>query len=223
MARWIKRGTARVPPPVTNMLFHIALLFLAGHTDASPTIVELINSGLSLVGAKYVPPPSSEAENEIGTRQTTCRDCSRKVNATPGFHLRRTTVFFLFQGRFAFDMFGTATTAPVTLPCCAGTNSCAKCGLEKTRRVIGGVETAAGVYPWIAALSYGSSLGGCSATLVSSNWAITAAHCIFSSGPTSLVLGEHDLSSSNDADDTNRQAIFPYLVTFCPLSGRRFQ
>ena len=94
MARWIKRGTARVPPPVTNMLFPITLLFLTRHTDASPTIVELINSGLSLVGAKYVPPPSSEAENEIGTRQTTCRDCSRKVNATPGFHLRRTTVFF---------------------------------------------------------------------------------------------------------------------------------
>ena len=113
-------------------------------------------------------------------------------------------------------MFGTATTATVTLPCCAGTNSCAKCGLEKTRRVIGGVETAAGVYPWIAALSYGSSLGGCSATLVSSNWAITAAHCIFSSGPTSLVLGEHDLSSSNDADDTNRQVNFPprcYLLS----------
>jgi len=170
------------------MLFPIALLFLTRHTDASPTIVELINSGLSLVGAKYVPPPSSEAENEIGTRQTTCRDCSRK-------------------GRFAFDMFGTATSAPVTLPCCAGTNSCAKCGLEKTRRVIGGVETAAGVYPWIAALSYGSSLGGCSATLVSSKWAITAAHCIFSSGPTSLVLGEHDLSSSNDADDTNRKEV----------------
>ena len=27
--------------------------------------------------------------------------------------------------------------------------------MEKTRRVIGGVETAAGVYPWIAALNYG--------------------------------------------------------------------
>ena len=71
--------------------------------------------------------------------------------------------------------------------------------------MIGGVETAAGVYPWIAALSYGGDLGGCSATLVSSTWAVTAAHCIFSSGPTSLVLGEHDLSSANDADDTNRQ------------------
>merc|ERR1712117_976028 len=28
-----------------------------------------------------------------------------------------------------------------------------------------------------------------------------------SSGPTSLVLGEHDLSSANDADDTNRKEV----------------
>ena len=82
--------------------------------------------------------------------------------------------------------------------------------------MIGGVETAAGVYPWIAALSYNGNLGGCSATLVSSNWAVTAAHCVFSNVlgvPTSLVLGEHDLSSSNDADDRNRQvSLLPLLL-----------
>ena len=68
------------------MLFPIALLsLLTSRTDASPTLVEVVNSGLSIVGAKYVPPPTSEAEqdeSESGTRQTTCRDCSRKVNAT---------------------------------------------------------------------------------------------------------------------------------------------
>ena len=66
------------------MLFPIALLsLLTGRTDASPTLVEVVNSGLSIVGAKYVPPPTSEAEqDENETRQTTCRDCSRKVNAT---------------------------------------------------------------------------------------------------------------------------------------------
>merc|ERR1711990_560328 len=182
---------------VTSMLLPIALLSLTGHTDASPTLVELINSGLSIVGAKYVPPPSSEAEqaeNESGTRQSSCRDCSRK-------------------GRFAWDLFTTPTTSTPTpttinpLPCCPGTSGCTKCGVEKTRRVIGGVETAAGVYPWIAALSYDGNLGGCSATLISSKWAVTAAHCIFSGGPTSLVLGEHDLSSTNDADDTNRKEV----------------
>jgi len=177
---------------VTSMLFPIALLSLTSHTDASPTLVELINSGLSIVGAKYVPPPNHEAEqgdNESGTRQSSCRDCSRK-------------------GRFAFDLFTTTTTTTnAPLPCCPGTSGCAKCGLEKTRRVIGGVETGAGVYPWIAALGYDGQIGGCSATLVSSNWAITAAHCIAFGGPTSLVLGEHDLSSTNDADDTNRKEV----------------
>ena len=112
-----------------------------------------------------------------------------------------------------WDLFTPATTIN-PLPCCPGTSGCAKCGVEKTRRVIGGVETAAGVYPWIAALSYNGDIGGCSATLISSNWAVTAAHCIFSTGPTSLVLGEHDLSSTNDADDTNRQVSFPPLVSY---------
>merc|ERR1712038_176762 len=171
--------------PVTAMLLPLALLFLTCQARGSPTLVEFINSGLSIIGAKYVPPESQETV--VVTRQSSCRDCSR-------------------QGRFAFEIFTTTTVAP-PLPCCPGTSGCAKCGVEKTRRVIGGVETAAGVYPWIAALSYGGDLGGCSATLVSSTWAVTAAHCIFSSGPTSLVLGEHDLSSANDADDTNRKEV----------------
>jgi len=173
------------------MLFPIALLFLYSQIEGSPTFVELVNSGLSVVGAKWVLPSSSgesnQEGNESGTRQSNCRDCSRK-------------------GRFAFDLFTTTTTiAP--LPCCPGTSGCPKCGTEKTRRVIGGVETVAGVYPWIAALGYNGDIGGCSGTLISSNWAITAAHCIFAGGPDSLVLGEHDLSSTNDADDTNRKEV----------------
>jgi len=173
------------------MLLPVALLLLTNHASGSPTLVELINSGLSIIGAKYVPPPSGESkqgEND-GTRQTACRDCSR-------------------QGRLYWDVYGTTTSAP-PLPCCPGTNVCARCGVEKTRRVIGGVETAAGVYPWIAALrlSPNGQLAYCSGTLVSSKWAITAAHCIVGSGPTSLVLGEHDITSSNDAEDTNRREV----------------
>ena len=71
----------------------------------------------------------------------------------------------------------------------------------------------AGKYPWIMAMSFGSTdgsnPGGCAATLVASNWAITAAHCITESGSfakdsLSLVLGEFDLSSSTDSNDGNR-------------------
>jgi len=53
---------------------------------------------------------------------------------------------------------------------------------------------------------------GCAATLVASNWAITAAHCVVDSGFTtkddlSLVLGEFDISTSSDSNDGNRLKI----------------
>ena len=193
-----------ISSPVTTMLLPVALLLLTNHVGGSPTLVELINSGLSIIGAKYVPPPSGESkqgEND-GTRQTACRDCSRQACKTES----RTLKLYCFQGRLYWDAYGTTTSAS-PLPCCPGTNVCGRCGVEKTRRVIGGVETVAGVYPWIAALrlSPNGQLAYCSGTLVSSKWAITAAHCIVGSGPTSLVLGEHDITSSNDAEDTNRQ------------------
>ena len=55
----------------------------------------------------------------------------------------------------------------------------------------------------------GSSPGGCAATLVATNWAITAAHCITETNSTtkdnlSLVLGEFDLSGSSDSNDGKR-------------------
>merc|ERR1711953_1617704 len=185
--------------PVTAMLLPIALLFLTYQAKGSPTLVEFINSVLSIIGAKYVPPESQKEETVVVTRQSSCRDCSR-------------------QGRFAFGIFTKTTTVAPPLPCCPGTSSCAKCGIERARRIIGGVETVAGVYPWIAALEYNGVIGGCSGTVVSSKWVITAAHCITSDGPTHAHLGLHDLS---DAKDTNRSEIWSSF-TFCP-SGRRFQ
>ena len=74
----------------------------------------------------------------------------------------------------------------------------------------------AGKYPWIIAVNFGSTdgsnPGGCAATLVASNWAITAAHCVVDSGFTtkddlSLVLGEFDISTSADSNDGNRLKI----------------
>ena len=58
----------------------------------------------------------------------------------------------------------------------------------------------------------GSNPGGCAATLVAANWAITAAHCIkgtvlgFDANKftLSLVLGEFDLASSSDSNDGKR-------------------
>ena len=54
----------------------------------------------------------------------------------------------------------------------------------------------------------GSRPGGCAATLIAANWAITAAHCIEESNANknnlSLVLGEFDLSNSSDSNDGKR-------------------
>merc|ERR1711909_241005 len=63
-----------------------------------------------------------------------------------------------------------------------GTGSC-KCGIKKTSRVVGGTETEVNEYPWIAAFDFsgtsGTSPGGCAATLVANNWAVTASHCFY--------------------------------------------
>merc|ERR1712088_852751 len=102
----------------------------------------------------------------------------------------------------------------------AASNSSAstcQCGLEGTRRIVGGEESTSGKYPWIAALNFdttdGLNPGGCGATLVASQWIVTAAHCV-KDGSTlstkddlSVVLGEFDLSSANDEFDTNRKNV----------------
>merc|ERR1712116_86169 len=149
----------------------------------------VINAILDTVGISYVPPPA---------RPGTCRDCSRSSLA-----------------RFGVDL---TPTLP-TNPCCTTTTTAAatcKCGMEGTTRIVGGEQSTAGKYPWIMAMSFGSTdgsnPGGCAATLVATDWAITAAHCVVDSGFTtkdslSLVLGEFDLSSSTDSNDGNRKNV----------------
>ena len=48
-------------------------------------------------------------------------------------------------------------------------------------------------FPWLVPVVFrgSSSPGGCGATLVAAEWAVTAAHC--GTGITHIVLGEHDL------------------------------
>jgi len=91
-----------------------------------------------------------------------------------------------------------------------------KCGIKKTSRIVGGTETEVNEYPWIAAFDFsgtsGTSPGGCAATLVANNWAVTASHCFYNTegvltvtkDTMSLVLGVHDRTGTTD---TNRQVL----------------
>jgi len=95
------------------------------------------------------------------------------------------------------------------------TGTC-KCGIKKTTRIVGGTETEVNEYPWIAAFDFsgtsGTSPGGCAATLISTNWAVTASHCFYNQqgelvvtkDTMSLVLGVHDRTGTTD---TNRQVL----------------
>merc|ERR1711936_564537 len=111
----------------------------------------------------------------------TCRDCSRSSLA-----------------RFGVDLTPTLPTNPccttTTTPTTSGTTTTTttttaaatcKCGMEGTTRIVGGEQSTAGKYPWIIAVNFGSTdgsnPGGCAATLVATNWAITAAHCVVDS------------------------------------------
>ncbi|XP_008829018.1 enteropeptidase isoform X2 [Nannospalax galili] len=49
---------------------------------------------------------------------------------------------------------------------------------EVNPKIIGGSDTQAGAWPWVVALYYGNRLL-CGASLVSSNWLVTAAHCVY--------------------------------------------
>ena len=70
--------------------------------------------------------------------------------------------------------------SPPSAPCCPHP-SCT-CGLARTRIVGGSGVAVRGKYPWIAAINFrgnqGRRPGGCAATLIAANWALTAAHCI---------------------------------------------
>jgi len=114
---------------------------------------------------------------------------------------------------------GSATTntgsTPISVPSTTASGSC-KCGIKKTSRIVGGSETEVNEYPWIAAFDFngvdGTSPGGCAASLVANNWAVTASHCFYNTDGVltvtkdtmSLVLGVHDRTGTTD---TNRKVL----------------
>merc|ERR1719209_2863409 len=201
---------------ITPLLF---LPFLLPYTYG--TGLDFIADWLKGIGISYVAPMP---------RQGTCRDCSRSSLARFGFDITPTQP----TGPCCPDETTTTTTTTTTITTTTTTTaSTCTCGLEGTTRIVGGAESTAGKYPWIISVNFGSTdgsnPGGCAATLVAANWAITATHCITESGSTtlsdtkeslSLVLGEFDLSSSTDSDDGKRKNV---MLALDPIVHESFR
>ncbi|XP_030640922.1 chymotrypsin-like elastase family member 2A [Chanos chanos] len=80
------------------------------------------------------------------------------------------------------------------------------CGLPTFKpvltRVVGGEDARAHSWPWQVSLQYRSGSSyyhTCGGTLISSEWVLTAAHCIGSSRTYRVYLGKHSLDTANEA------------------------
>ncbi|XP_017759429.1 PREDICTED: trypsin-1-like [Eufriesea mexicana] len=102
---------------------------------------------------------------------------------------------------------GTSTTTPTStteLPRPVKPEDClpCKCGLTNTqRRIVGGVETQVNQYPWMALMMFRGRFY-CGASVISSRYVLTAAHCVdrFDPNLMSVLLLEHNRNSTTEAE-----------------------
>ena len=98
-------------------------------------------------------------------------------------------------------MVGVSTSPFSEGPLPAATNC--TCGQARHgTRVVNGEETEVNEYPWMAGLvSAGDDRVWCGATLISSIWIMTAAHCTEGQDPSfiEVLLGEHDYLDNTEA------------------------
>ncbi|KAH8243062.1 hypothetical protein KR032_004139, partial [Drosophila birchii] len=87
------------------------------------------------------------------------------------------------------------------------------CGISIESRLLGGEQATAGQYPWLARIAYRNRSSGrisfrCSGSLISSNYIVTAAHCVVN------LVSNLELSHVRlgDADASNALAISQVLV-----------
>merc|ERR1711976_813664 len=70
-------------------------------------------------------------------------------------------------------------------------------------KIIGGDDAYVGQFPYQASLEFFGS-HSCGASLISSNWVVTAAHCVgYSTSFYTIVLGQHNRFSSSEGDPTD--------------------
>lgn len=77
------------------------------------------------------------------------------------------------------------------------TGNC-KCGVRGNNRIVGGEDAGKGEFPWqVGLVGNGASRPFCGGMLLSSDTVLTAAHCRQSTSTFKVVVGEHDVSSSD--------------------------
>ncbi|XP_064090215.1 trypsin-1-like [Macrobrachium nipponense] len=95
-----------------------------------------------------------------------------------------------------------SVTPPPTPP--PSTSSC-RCGVvNRNARIVGGVVTELYEYPWQAAItSKTSNQPFCGASIIASEWILTASHCVYGTMPDSIniVVGEYDWSLPDETNE----------------------
>lgn len=76
-------------------------------------------------------------------------------------------------------------------------------------KIVGGTEAPVGLYTSIAYISDGSSL--CAATLINTEWLVTAAHCDFNLASWFAVLGQHNIRVT-EASSVRRDVVQRVVV-----------
>lgn len=79
-------------------------------------------------------------------------------------------------------------------------NTCIPDASSVSTRIVGGTEAGVREFPWITSLQYTGGNHFCGATLISSKWVLTAAHCLDGQSANNLqvVIGMHDMNRAEN-------------------------